>query len=99
MPFDGKNPHSVVVLDNCFVYHGEGIVEMIHEVGSLVHFLPPYSPDYNPIKEAFSKVKGTLKTMDLEADVLEDPESLVLAFSSITPFDCQQWIDHAEIYD
>ncbi len=91
--------HTVVVLDNCFVHHVEGIVEMIHEVGSLVHFLPPYSPDYNPI-EAFSKVKGTLKTMDLEADALDDTESLVLAaFLSITPFDCQQWIDHAEIYD
>ncbi len=54
MPFDGKNPHSVVILDNCSIHHVEGIVEMIHEVGALVHFLPPYSPDYNPIEEAFS---------------------------------------------
>jgi len=99
MPFDGKNPHSVVVLDNCSIHHIPGIVEMIQEVGALVHFLPPYSPEYNPIEEAFPKVKSNLKTMDMEADVFEDPENLVLAaFSSITPSDCQKWIDHAGIY-
>ena len=57
MPFDGNNPHSVVILDNCSIHHVEGITEIIQEVhvGALVHFLPPYSPDYNPIEEAFSK--------------------------------------------
>ncbi len=99
MPFDGKNPHSVVILDNCSIHHVEGITEMIQEVGALVQFLPPYSPDYNPIEEAFSKVKSTLKEMDMEADAGTDAETLVLtAFSSIQPNDCQQWIDHAGIY-
>ena len=99
MPFDGKNPHSIVVLDNCSIHHIPGIVEMIQEVGALVHFLPPYSPDYNPIEKAFSKVKSNLKAMGMEADVFEDPENLVLAaFSSITPSDCQKWVDHAGIY-
>ena len=77
MPFDCKNPHSVVVMDNCSIHHVPGIVEMIQEVGALVHFLPPYSPDYNPIEEAFSKVKSILRSMDMEADVL-DTETLVL---------------------
>ena len=74
MPFDGKNPHSVVVLDNCSIHHIPQIIEMLQEVGALVHFLPPYSPDYNP---AFSEVKSNLKAMDTEADVFEDPENLV----------------------
>ena len=52
MPFDGKNPHSVVVLDNCSILHVQGIAEMIQEVGALVHYLLPYSLDYN-IEEAF----------------------------------------------
>ena len=39
-PFDVQNPHSVVLLDNCSIRHVEGIVEMIHEVGALVHFSP-----------------------------------------------------------
>ena len=42
MPFNGVNPHSVVVLDNCSIHHVESITSMIEEVGVLVHFLPPY---------------------------------------------------------
>ena len=99
MPFNGRNPHRVVVMDNCSIHHVEATVKMIQEVGALVLFLPPYSPDYNPIKELFSKVKLLLKTMDKEADVSDDIDSLVLgAFSMITPDDCQQWINHANIY-
>ena len=72
---------------------------MIQEAGALVHFLPPYSPDYNPIEEAFSKVKSALKEFDMEANAGFDAETLVLtAFSSIQPSDCQQWINHAGIY-
>lgn len=71
---------------------------MIQEVGALVHFLPPYSPDYNPIEGAFSKVKAVLKAMELEAQVL-DVETVVLsAFSSITSEDCNHWIKDARIY-
>ena len=55
--FDGKNPHSVVIMDNCVIHHGDEVVKMIHEIGALVHFLPPYSPDYAPVEEAFSKVR------------------------------------------
>ena len=69
---------------------------MIQEVGALVYFLPPYSPDLNPIEETFSKVKATLKLLDQEADMGESPENMVLsAFSYITKEDCQNWIDHA----
>ena len=57
MPFNGVNKHSVVVLDNCSVHHMEGVVAMIEEAGAIVHFLPPYSPDFNPIEETFAKVK------------------------------------------
>ena len=57
MPFDGVNPHSVVVLDNYTIHHITEVKSMLEEIGVLVHFLPPYSPDFNPIEEAFSKVK------------------------------------------
>ena len=96
MPFDGHNPHSVVVLDNCAIHHVRETIQMIQEVGAIVHFLPPYSPDLNPIEEAFSKVKSGLKLLDQEADMGADAEDLVLsAFSLITKEDCQSWIDHA----
>lgn len=97
MPFDGMNPHSVVVLDNCAIHHIVEVKSMLEEVGVLVHFLPPYSPDLNPIEEAFTKVKSNLKT---ESEDLPDIESLLLAsFTSITSGDCQGWISHAGIYN
>ena len=88
--------HSVVVMDNCSIHHIHEIVAMIHEVGALVLFLPPY----NPIEEAFSKVKASLKLMDREADYMfADHSSLVLsAFSLLTTHDYQQWIENAGIY-
>ena len=59
--------HSVVIVDNCSIHHNEVAMQMIQEVGINVHFLPPYSPDYNPIEEAFSKVKAEMKAMEKEA--------------------------------
>ena len=60
LPFDGSNPHSVVIMHNCFIHHIGEVVKMIEEVGAIVHFLPPYSPDFMPIELAFSKVKTSL---------------------------------------
>ena len=71
---------------------------MIQEVGAIVHFLPPYSPDYNPIEEAFSKVKAEMKAMELEAQVLDIETVVLSAFSSITQHDCTQWINDSGIY-
>ena len=96
MPFDGYNPHSIVIMDNCSIHH---VPETKKIIGALLLFLPPYSPDLNPIEEAFSKVKAILKQLDREAEVFDYPEELVLAaFSTITPRDCEQWIRHAGIY-
>ena len=63
-PFNGINPHSVVIMDNCSIHHVPETVSMIEEVGAMVHFLPPYSPDLNPIEEAFSKVKSEIKNLE-----------------------------------
>lgn len=106
MPFDGKKPNSVVILDNCSVHHVSGIVSMITQVGALIHFLPPYSPDLTPIEECFSKVKCLLKSMDPIANTHNqqllcfDLESLALAaFSCITPDDCKSWIADSKVYN
>ena len=85
MPFNGVNPHSIIILDNCSIYHIEGIALMIEEVGALVHFLPPYSSDFNPIEKTFSKVKENLE--DSMADVLGIETILLSAFTTVTPED------------
>ena len=95
MTFNGVHPHSVLVMDNCSIHCANSVVQMVYEVGALVHFLPPYSPDYNPIEEAFSKVKGQLKAMDIDY-----PEDFVMAaFATIAAENCQQWIRNAGIYN
>ena len=84
MPFDGINSNSVVIMDNASINHVDGVVSMIGEVGALVHFLPPYSPDYAPIEECFSKVKAMMRRMEMEAQVIDIETIALSAFSCIT---------------
>ena len=53
--FDGYNTLSVVILDNASIHHTDSAVKAIEETGTLVHFLPPYSPDLNRIEEKVMK--------------------------------------------
>jgi hypothetical protein len=62
----------------------DAVVKMVHEVGALVHFLPPYSPDYNPIVSIFQRSRA----MDINS--FEIP---------VTAENCQQWIMNAGIYN
>ena len=99
MPFNGTNPHSVVVMDNCAIHHVDGIAKSMQDVGALVHFLLPYSPDYQPTEETFSKVKYNLWHVE-ETYTTTDIETLMLAsFTTVTPEDCQGWISHSGIYN
>lgn len=98
MPFDGQNSNSVVIMDNCTIHHCQTAVQMIQSVGAIVHFLPPYSPDYNPIEQAFSKVKSRMKSMESEAQVTDIKTIVLSAFSSITVSDCNEWIKNCTIY-
>ena len=50
LPFDGSSPRSVLVLDNCSVHHVSSALEVLRQAGILM-FLPPYSPDLNPVEE------------------------------------------------
>ena len=97
LPFDGVNPHSVVVMDNCSVHHIQQTVSMIG-VGAIVHFLPPYSPDLNPIEECFAKVKSEIKCLERTMDISDIEIIILAAFASITPEDCHGWVSHSKMY-
>ena len=97
-PFNGINAHSVVIMDNCSIHYVPNIVTMIEEVGAIVHILPPYSPDLNPIEESFSKVKNEIKSLERTMDTSDTETIMLAAFSSISPSDCQGWISHCDIY-
>jgi transposase len=52
---------QIVVMDNLSVHKSKRVERLIEEAGCELVFLPPYSPDFNPIEEAFSKVKSILR--------------------------------------
>ena len=92
-PYNGSNSHSVVIMDNCSIHHVPEVVRSITDIGALVHFLPPYSPDLAPIEETFSKVKLTLKSMESRMMHITDIETLVLpSFTEVSAEDCKGWI-------
>ena len=95
-PFDGSNEKSVVVMDNLSVHHVNFIQSLFDDAGILVLFLPPYSPDMNPIEEAFSYVKSYLKKHDDILQTIPDPIPVIRdAFESITTNQCNGWISHS----
>ena len=92
LPFDGTNPTSIAVLDNCSIHHVEAVIELFKDASILVLWLPPYSPDFNPLENAFSKVKYYLKEHDEIMQVVNDPIPIIqAAFDSISSKDCVGW--------
>jgi transposase len=54
-------PGDIIVMDNLSSHKGPRVREMIESVGARLEYLPPYSPDFNPIENAFSKLKALLR--------------------------------------
>ncbi len=76
-------PGQVVVLDNLSAHKGASIREVIEARGCLLFFLPPYSPDFTPIEQAFSKRKAILRGLGARTkEALQ--EAVRLAIEAIT---------------
>ncbi len=56
-------PGDIVVMDNLSSHKVKGVVEAIEAVGAEALYLPPYSPDFNPIEQMWSKVKAVLRSL------------------------------------
>jgi transposase len=84
---------DILVMDNLSAHTGETIRQMIEAKGARLQFLPPYSPDLNPIELCWSKVKTALreaKARTLDALV----EAVAQALRSISFPDIQNWFAH-----
>ena len=92
--FDGVSAHSVVVMDNASIHHVQDVIDAIQQAGALVQFLPPYSPDMNPIEHAFAQTKSVLKAHEYEWEHLDTETMVSAALNTITPAECQAWISH-----
>ena len=55
------NAGDIVVMDNLPAHRAAGVRDAIHQAGAELRFLPPYSPDFNPIENAFAKLKAMLR--------------------------------------
>ena len=96
-PFNWINPHSVVVIDNASIHHVEGVIDLIeNQAGARLVFLPPYSPDLNPLEEVFSQVKSIMKQNDSLFQISSTPRVLLsMAFGMVTQADCLGFITHS----
>lgn len=84
---------EIVFFDNCPIHQAAELEEAIEARGAWALFLPPYSPDFNPIENCWSKIKTILRS--LKARTLEELlDALVEAFSSITRQDILGWFRH-----
>lgn len=54
-------PGDAVIMDNLPAHRVTGVRQAIEKAGAKLHYLPPYSPDFNPIEKAFSKLKALLR--------------------------------------
>ena len=55
------------------MHHAQEVFDHIYDSGVIIHFLPPNSPDLNPMKEAFAEVKHYLRQIDLVLQSVQDP--------------------------
>jgi len=87
------SPGSVVVLDNLGAHRGDRVRELVEARGCELLFLPPYSPDFSPIEEAFSKLKALLRKARARARgaLLE---AIGSARSAITAWDARGYFGH-----
>jgi transposase len=87
------SPGQVVVMDNLSAHKGGRVQEILERAGCELVYLPPYSPDFNPIEQAFSKVKGLVRRAEArtrEALI----EAMGRALSALSAMDARAFFDH-----
>ena len=85
---------QVVVMDNLGAHRPRRVRELIEQQGCQLIYLPSYSPDYNPIEEAFSKVKDLLRKAQARTNEAL-VEAIGAALSAITIADVRGFFEHA----
>ena len=82
--------NDIVIMDNMRTHHAKDVQKIVKELKMNVIFLPPYSPDFNPIEKMWSKIKSILRKLRSRT-LTELSESIKQAFSKITVSDCYGW--------
>lgn len=86
----GLRPGDLVVMDNLSVHKSRRAQDLIEAAGAAVAYLPPYSPDLNPIEKMWSKVKTLLRGAKARSEKELD-RAVVKAIAAVTPQDTEGW--------
>ena len=87
-------PGDVVVLDNLAVHKQPAIRAAIEAAGASLRFLPPYSPDFNPIEQAFAKLKAFLRAARPRS-FDQVVELVAIALALFSPAECRNFVQHS----
>lgn len=87
-------PGSVIVMDRLSVHTSEQVRYVIERAGCKLLLLPPYSPELNPIEEAWSKLKQLLRKLSARS-LSALLEGVAILTERISPQDAQGWMTHA----
>jgi len=87
------SPGDTVVIDNLASHKVTGVREAIEAVGAKLLYLPPYSPDLNPIELAFAKFKTALRKA-AERTVDELWRRIGIIIDDFSPQECQNYLRH-----
>ena len=86
-------PGDVVVMDNLAAHKVAGVREAIRAAGASVLYLPPYSPDLNPIEQLFAKLKAMLRSAAARTkDALWD--TIGRALEAFSEAECRNYLAH-----
>ena len=83
-------PGDVVVMDNLSAHKAPAVREWIEKAGAEVLYLPPYSPDLNPIEKAWAKLKQLLREVKARSKETLD-QAITELLPSITPDNAKAW--------
>lgn len=88
---------DIVVMDNLRSHHVKSVQEAFLGTDFKLMYLPPYSPDFNPIEKMWSKVKSILRKWKVR-NATDLPKSILKAISLVTAKDCCNWFKSCGYY-
>jgi len=84
---------ACVVMDNCSIHKGKAVEALIHQAQAKLIYLPPYSPDFSPIENCWSKLKSWLRSAGARSYSALD-KAIQEAFAQISLEDIRNWFTH-----
>ena len=89
--------NDLVIMDNLATHKVVGVREAIESVGARLLYLPPCSPDFNPIENMWSKIKQLLRSLAPRTND-ELLQAAAIAFAAVSQTDCLGFFSHARYY-